>query len=308
MAMTQPEPATDAALTSARPSARDAVTVAIGEFARLTHLSVKSLRHYHDLSLLVPADVDPFTGYRRYRTDQVVGAQLIRRLRLIDMPLATIGEVLNAPDESARDLAISRHLERMEAGLASTQAAVRSLRELMGPTPVGPIEYRAQPDQPALAVRARVARADISQWCGAVFPRLYARLDASGVDPSGPAGASYSSDFFTGDAGDVVAFVPVLQWPGVHTAGPDSVDVAGPDSVDVEALTMPGGRFAVGVHAGPFSDLDRTYAALGSRVAQDGVSAHGPIREIYLVGPTHTDNEADFRTEVGWPASSTRSV
>jgi MerR family regulatory protein len=35
--------------------------VPIGEFARLTHLSVKALRHYHDRDILVPAEVDPFT-------------------------------------------------------------------------------------------------------------------------------------------------------------------------------------------------------------------------------------------------------
>jgi len=32
--------------------------VSVGDFARMTHLSVKTLRHYHDVGLLVPDDID----------------------------------------------------------------------------------------------------------------------------------------------------------------------------------------------------------------------------------------------------------
>lgn len=54
-------------------------TLTIGEFSRVTHLSVKTLRHYHEVGLLEPVHVDPGTGYRRYTTAQVPTAQVIRR-------------------------------------------------------------------------------------------------------------------------------------------------------------------------------------------------------------------------------------
>ncbi|SEC21280.1 MerR family regulatory protein [Paramicrobacterium humi] len=38
----------------------------IGDFSRYAGLSVRMLRHYDDRGLLTPAEVDPFTGYRRY--------------------------------------------------------------------------------------------------------------------------------------------------------------------------------------------------------------------------------------------------
>ena len=47
------------------------VLVTVGEFSRMSHLSVKALRHYHEIGLLEPADVDPVNGYRRYTTGQV---------------------------------------------------------------------------------------------------------------------------------------------------------------------------------------------------------------------------------------------
>ena len=65
-------------------------TLSIGDFARATHMSVKTLRHYHQIGLLEPADVDRHTGYRRYTTAQIPVAQVIRRFRDLDMPLDQI--------------------------------------------------------------------------------------------------------------------------------------------------------------------------------------------------------------------------
>ena len=64
--------------------------LSIGQFARLSGLSVGALRHYDELDLLRPAAVDPFTGYRRYRPEQVETAQVIGRLRELEMSLDEI--------------------------------------------------------------------------------------------------------------------------------------------------------------------------------------------------------------------------
>lgn len=69
----------------------------IGEFSRATHLTVKTLRHYHEAALLVPASVDPRTGYRRYTAEQISLAQIIRRFRSLDMPVTEIHAVLASP-------------------------------------------------------------------------------------------------------------------------------------------------------------------------------------------------------------------
>ena len=70
----------------------------IGDFSRMTYLSVKALRHYHETGLLEPAAVDPDTGYRLYRPAQVGMAQVIRRLRDLGMPLEDVKSVIDAPD------------------------------------------------------------------------------------------------------------------------------------------------------------------------------------------------------------------
>ena len=91
-----------------------ATMLTIGDFSRMTHLSVKALRHYHDMGVLEPAAVDPFTGYRSYDTSQVGSAQVIRRLRDLGMPLDSIAAVLAAPDLESRNREIAAHLTRME--------------------------------------------------------------------------------------------------------------------------------------------------------------------------------------------------
>ena len=115
----------------------------IGDFSRATHLSVKTLRHYHHVGLLAPADVDADTGYRRYTTEQIPTAQVIRRFRDLDMPLDQIHAVLEAPDLGTRNELISAHLASLEQNLARTQSAVASLRDLLaGPSAVAPVSHR----------------------------------------------------------------------------------------------------------------------------------------------------------------------
>ena len=89
-------------------------TAVLGEFSRMTYLSVKALRHYHDVGLLEPAEIDPSSGYRHYTADQVATAQAIRRFRDLDMPLEQVREVLQAPDLTTPPTLPARADEVME--------------------------------------------------------------------------------------------------------------------------------------------------------------------------------------------------
>ena len=108
-----------------------ASSLPIGDFSRATHMSIKTLRHYHRVGLLDPADVDQFTGHRRYTTEQIPAAQVIRRFRELDMPIEEIRSILAAPDVPSRNQLIAAHLSRLEEGLARTQNAVASLHDLL---------------------------------------------------------------------------------------------------------------------------------------------------------------------------------
>ena len=117
-------------------------TLPIGDFSRATFLSVKMLRHYHELGLLEPVDVDVDSGYRRYAAEQIVTAQVIRRFRDLDMPLQDIQSVLHAPDVETRNQVIANHLARLESNLARTQE-----RRRIAPRSIGSPPGHQRPDR-----------------------------------------------------------------------------------------------------------------------------------------------------------------
>jgi DNA-binding transcriptional MerR regulator len=83
--------------------------MSIGRFARRTGLSIGALRHYAAIDLLIPARIDPETGYRYYTADQIPAARRIAELRYLDVPIALIRQVRDAtPEELARRLAAYR--------------------------------------------------------------------------------------------------------------------------------------------------------------------------------------------------------
>ena len=280
-----------------------ATMLTIGDFSRMTHLSVKALRHYHDMGVLEPAAVDPFTGYRLYDTTQVGSAQVIRRLRDLGMPLDSIAAVLAAPDLEARNREIATHLTRMERQLEQTQASVAALRALLtGPAVRPAIELRTIAAVTALVVREVVDAAELNDWGSEAFNALAAALAAAGLTAAGPYGGLFDGDFFELERSEVTAFVPVTSETGLVRAPADvGLDPAG----RVRLLEIPAVEAAVAVHEGAFSEIDRTYAALGEGVAERAIGVDGPIREYYLVSSADTDDVSKHRTEVCWPVFRT---
>lgn len=105
----------------------------IGEFARRTRLTPKALRLYDDTGLLRPAQVDPRSGYRRYRTEQIHAARLIGLLRGADLGLNEIATLLEELDADT-DIAGARlddHLRRLEARHSSFRLLVRHIHAII---------------------------------------------------------------------------------------------------------------------------------------------------------------------------------
>jgi DNA-binding transcriptional MerR regulator len=89
--------------------------IPIGRFARLSGLSIGALRHYDELGLLHPADVDRFTSYRRYRPEQLEIARAIARLRDLEVPIEDIRDVLATDDPAEQRRLIAEQRQRAQA-------------------------------------------------------------------------------------------------------------------------------------------------------------------------------------------------
>lgn len=270
--------------------------LSIGDFSRATHMTVKTLRHYHQIGLLEPAEVDPCSGYRRYSTGQIPIAQVISRFRELGMPLEEIQGVLSAPDLQARNERIAAHLSHLEEELGRTQSAVASLRGLLTPPRPGDvparIELRSVPAVPAATITDVVGAGESAAWLQGALGELHATLTAQDVRAGGAAGGIFADEVFTRHHGQVTIFVPC--------AGP--VRPMG----RVTSGLIPAVELAVIEHSGPPADVDRAYGALAAYVARHALTINSPIREYYLTGQRDTPDSAQWRTEIGWPIFRTR--
>ncbi|MFD8637194.1 MerR family transcriptional regulator, partial [Streptomyces sp. NPDC059656] len=148
----------------------------IGEMARDSGLGVSALRFYDRAGVLVPAWVDPVSGYRWYGTEQVEEARLLARLRRAGMPLADIRLVLAGWSGADTDLVLKlleAHLRRLELGLSDARTEFSTIRALL--------EHR---ENPMTSLRTNAVRPSVPA------PELAAALDAvrfaASADPELP--------------------------------------------------------------------------------------------------------------------------
>ena len=266
--------------------------VSIGDFAVMTSLSRKALRHYHDIGILEPAHIDAHTGYRFYDTSQVDHAHIIRRFRSLGMSIPDIKALLSTDDAAARTEIITTHLQQMEVQLQQTRDTVGALRELLAP--VGAPAYVEVQRRPALAVwsvGATIEVSEIDNWFGVSLKTLRDAVATADSAPVGVVpGGLYDRSLFLESRGKATLFVPAP-----HSAQP-------PEGVRAEVL--PAAEFAVLTHSGGHDDIDRSYGALGRHVNEHLLSHQGPIREHYI-GATPSAPTTFTATEICWPIFST---
>ncbi|OZF37726.1 MerR family transcriptional regulator [Rhodococcus sp. 14-2483-1-1] len=261
----------------------------IGEFSRITHLSVKTLRRYHESGLLEPATVDDYSGYRYYDIEQVATAQIIRRFRSMQMPEKEVRAIVRTPDPDARARLISEHLTRLERQLDDTRSAVTALRRLLDPTPPTIEVRRILTEKCSVAAISEVVDAsDVLGW----YSEAMAEIDAVVSETTGPPGGLYDNELFTEGRGVMTVYVPTPDASSLNRIRP---------------MTLHPAELAVTVHHGSHDDIDVTYGALGVYVETNGLAIAGPVREVYVVGPRDTEDSALWRTEIGWPVFAATS-
>jgi DNA-binding transcriptional MerR regulator len=263
----------------------------IGDFSQATRLSAKALRFYHREGLLAPAAIDPDNGYRLYAPEQIADAQVIRRLRDLEVPVDTIREILQARDIDVRSALIAEHASRLETQLEATRAAIGTLRRLLDPPAPVPIEHRSVGATPALVIRETIDLADLGDWYVGARDELHDEVEravrASGAT-AGPLGGLWAAELFLDEHGEAALFRPLTSLASVPA----------PEG-RIRAETLPPVELAVAVHRGPDASLGDTSGALGAYVAEHEIGVAGPIRESYLSEPA--DGSGDVVTEIGWP-------
>jgi len=228
----------------------------IGEFAAASRLSQKALRLYGENGLLPPAWVDPETGYRYYRLEQLHTATLIALLRRAGMPLAAIRAFLRAPS-----------VERLEAYERATADEFAERRRVLG------YVKRILKEEPMYdVITTQVAEQPYVSW--------KKRVLVPGLEP-------FIVDTFR-ELGRDGAREPgfVLYHGPVNNEEDGPVEVCVP--TDDGDKRLPAGEIALTEISGEqcqFPQILGAYEAVYRWAKENGREASGPAREIYLCGP-----------------------
>ncbi|MFV2086230.1 MerR family transcriptional regulator [Micromonospora sp. LOL_021] len=169
----------------------------IGAFARAAGLTVKALRIYADTGLLRPAAVDPESGYRYYRPEQLELARLVARLRHGGMPLRRVRQVcVHWPDDPVAVAGeIARWWSATQAETAAREQLVTSLVAELQTRGATMTDRPASSDRPAGFDLRSAARTDIGRVRTSNEDRAYAgrRLLAVADGAAGPGGSEASA-------------------------------------------------------------------------------------------------------------------
>jgi DNA-binding transcriptional MerR regulator/DNA gyrase inhibitor GyrI len=259
----------------------------IGEFSRVTGLTIKTLRFYHDEQLLIPASIDPQTGYRQYDPRQVETARVISFLRDLDLPLRDIKEILRVQgDEQVLDV-LERQRAALRERIRDMNKAVRSLdqfileeRQAMTMSQ-STFDVQEKTLEPMLIAGVRM-KGHYSE-CGRGFATIGRKLGRSICGK--PLMLHYEDEYKEDDA-DFEACMPVRQ---------QRSDVDG-----VSCRELPGGRCVSLVHKGPYDQLGRSYEKILGYAKAHGYQIVSPTREVYLKGPRmiFKGNPKNYLTEI----------
>jgi DNA-binding transcriptional MerR regulator len=249
----------------------------ISEFGRRAGLSHKALRLYDVSGLLTPAAVDPSTGYRQYDEVQLERARRISVLRQVEMPLATISEVLAGTDEEAL-IRLDRWWAAQQATNEARQATVEYLRDRLlragspGLSP-RPVLLRDVPETKLASIRVDVDQQGLMGIIVASTLEIRAHLTATGATLPGGSWVIYHGAVTPESEATVEICVPFTG----------TVDPAGPIGIRIEPA-----------HAEAYCTISRdecvyprimlAYDLLDDWIRTSHHVTTGPVREIYLPG------------------------
>jgi effector-binding domain-containing protein len=268
----------------------------IGDFSKLSFVTVKALRYYDEIGLLKPERVDEFTGYRYYSASQLPRLNRIVALKNLGLSLDEVAQFLR------NDVAVASILDVLHTKQAEIKGRLEEETERLtrveewlkqteteGKMPDYEIVIKKIKPQKVLSIRRILpAYGHISELFSAIGPYI-GQVHAPVKGP--PFAVYYDREFKETDVDVEVAF-PV--WRDVKTTGEFKVyEMA---ECQVAALT----------HKGSYETIGQAYNALMQWVETNGYQPSGPCREVYFTDPAKTP-PGEYVTEIQFPAEKIKA-
>jgi effector-binding domain-containing protein len=264
----------------------------IGDFSKLSRVSVKALRHYDEIGLLKPVNVDRFTSYRYYSADQLPRLNYIVTLKNMGLSLEEVATLINndLTPHQMRDIFILKKGElqqRVNEEQRRLEQVERLLKQIEKEGKMPDYQVVIKKVEPQLIASIRDVLPTYGHL-GQLYEELIPYVLSRGGKPVGPTMYLCHDPEYKEKDVDVEAGFPIAE----AIAASDRIKVYELPEIEQAVST---------IHKGPYETIGEAYSAIMSWTESNGYQITGPDRELYLTSPADTQDPAQYVTEIQFP-------
>ncbi|QIB69923.1 MerR family transcriptional regulator [Aminipila butyrica] len=265
----------------------------IGDFSKLSRISIRMLRHYDEIRLLTPQTIDTSTGYRYYSEEQLADAGRIVALKDMGFGLSAIGKILAHYDDpqalaeflQIKQSEVQEEAEEVSRRLLLLDTAIERLRKDETAMNYN-VTIKALPERYVASVRQVIPTYDREGILWELLMKETADRNMQIADPC------YGMAVFH-DVGYKESDVDVeIQM---------SVVGAYEDTEHVFFKKVPSIEFASAIIKGDYQGLTEVHRGVAQWVRDNAYEFNGAMFCIYHVSPAQTQNPQEWVTEVCYP-------
>lgn len=283
--------------------------LSIGEFSRLSRISIRMLRHYDERGVLRPSSTDARSGYRRYAPELLETARWIRRLRDLGLGVSELSACSGLfGDVDAMRTVLDRQRQRLLAEAETVTSRLGQIDRIVTELEESgiPIEIalRTMPQRTVASLRDRI---ETYTEEGSLWQRLMAALPAAGIRVAAmpQAVAVFHDEGYVESGPDVEVQLDVAE-PFTGSGGSGAGSGAGTGE-PLCCVTTPERDVACGTLRGGYAGVGTVLEALGRWTCSQGYQFAGQMFNVYIVGPAQDPDPSNWITEVCVPVTPDRA-
>ncbi|WP_032122129.1 MerR family transcriptional regulator [Clostridium amazonitimonense] len=263
----------------------------IGDFSKLTRVSVRMLRYYDEVGLFKPAKIDDFTGYRYYSAKQISDINLIVSLRDMGFNVADIAVLMKEKSEKklegilkVKSEEIKNSIRAEEIRLEKINSAIKDMKKERVNMSYN-VTLKSIPSYKVISLRDTIPAYNAE---GMLWERLSEYLERKGIPSNDMAYATYHDEGYKAGGVDVEVVM------GVDKLMKNENEFIFKETEVVEqaaSILVPG----------DYSNLAPAYNFLGNWIEENGYSIAGNPRQVAIKGPWNERNTEDYLSEIQIP-------
>lgn len=265
----------------------------IGDFSKLSRISVRMLRHYDQIGLLIPENIDEFTNYRYYSENQLPIAGRITALKDMGFSLTSIVDILKNYDNSLelskfleiKHIEVKEQVEDAKRRLRLLESAVEGLRK-DGRNMKYNVILKKLPEMYVASVRKTIPTYEHEGMLWGILMQETSHLNMQNGDPCYALAIFHDGEF---------------KENNVDIEVQKSVKGKYENTENVVFKTVESIEIASSTYKGSYEQMNEVNQAVANWVRDNDYEFKGLSFNIYHVSPYETKNPEEFVTEVCYP-------